>query len=134
MGNRRFYEKYGSDYEEYPAGETFTGDISGEPGKTRNIRVFGEIIGNISLPEGVLHIADGGMLSGDVSASCIIVEGSCEGSLQAEIIELGDTARVQGSLNTGHLAIAEGSFFNGDIHTETSVKKTGFKERRKPQK
>ena len=131
MGNQRFYEVFGPHYEEYPAGETFTGDVSAGAGETRNVRIIGEFIGNITLPKGVVHIADGGMFTGDAKASAIVVEGSCEGSLEAEKIELGAASRVSGSLTTSHLAMAEGSFFNGEIHSGEKTVKTTFRERRK---
>jgi cytoskeletal protein CcmA (bactofilin family) len=132
MGTQRFYEKFGHNYELYPAGETHTGNIAGDPGETRNIRILGEYLGDINLPKGALHIADGGMYSGNAKASAIVVEGSSEGSLESERIELGENSRVSGIIRTPHLAMAEGSFFNGEIHSGSNTVKTSFRERRKP--
>lgn len=130
-GGRRFYEKYGNAYAVFSGDQHFYGTIIGFENKQQNIRVEGKFSGDINLPRGVVIVSEGGSVEGNITASCIVVDGRCEGALKArDKMELGETARVTGSVSTPHLAVAEGSIFNGEMHSGTGMKQHKFKERR----
>jgi cytoskeletal protein CcmA (bactofilin family) len=72
-------------------------------------RVEGEIIG-----ARCLHIGETARIAARVQADEVVVAGSIEGEIQARHrVELLASARVRGSIDTGRLALAEGSLFEG---------------------
>ena len=74
-------------------------------------------------------------VAGDVAAINIVVEGEVSGKmLAAEKIEIGATARVQANVRARFVAIAEGAFFDGELHMEGRngpPTPQGFTEKRK---
>jgi len=76
-----------------------------------------------------------GRVAGDLAAISIVVEGEMSGKMfAAEKIEIGASARVLANVRARVVAIAEGAFFDGEIHMEGragSATPQGFKEKRK---
>jgi len=109
---------------------TFTGTIDGQDG----VRVSGNFKGDIQ-SGGLVWIGSKGAVDGDVTAPFVIVEGKITGNIKsAEHVEFRSESRVNGNVETVKLAIAEGSFFKGEI--KMSSKKDQpihFVEKRKPQ-
>lgn len=48
----------------------------------------------------------------------LTVLGDVNGSIQADAIDIGPSARVRANVLTKHLAMAEGAQFNGSVNTE----------------
>jgi len=58
----------------------------------------------------------GARIEGTIRAPHIIIEGELNGNVEsAEFVELRSECRMIGNINTDKIAIAEGSFFQGDI-------------------
>ena len=94
------------------AGSTFSGTIGGRG----HIIVLGTVEGNSDL-DGTLVIAEGGHWIGDISAKHIVIAGQVEGSIVArEKMEIVSSARIEGSLTSPVIAIAEGAVHEGEIH------------------
>jgi len=66
-----------------------------------------------------------------MSAKTLVVEGEVEaGTLQAERIEIGVSARVRGALRSRSVAIAEGALFEGNVDMDGPTTPTSFVEKR----
>jgi cytoskeletal protein CcmA (bactofilin family) len=105
----------------------FKGTLSGKEG----VRVFGHLEGNVK-SEHMVWIKKGGKIVGDVHCLYIIIEGELKGNIKsAEHVELRSEARVNGNIQTQKIAMAEGSFFRGEIHMPSEEDKPmSFVEKR----
>ena len=89
----------------------FVGNISG----TEGVRVSGYLKGNIQ-SKGLVWIQRGGKIDGNINSRYAIIEGELNGHTNAlEHVELRTEAHVMGNIQTAKIAIAEGSFFRGEI-------------------
>jgi cytoskeletal protein CcmA (bactofilin family) len=109
------------------------------------IRIKGELTGSGALDiagsvegdcrvEGLCRVRQGGRITGDVSATSIVVEGELTGrTLVAERVEIGAGAQVRANIRAPVVAIAEGAFFEGQVDMESAngAALTAFKEKRK---
>lgn len=131
-----------------PAGRRFTDALEGQgtvigPGT----RIKGSLSGadavdlsgvleGPSTVSGLYQVRAGARVVGDITATSLVVEGDVAGrTLSAEKIEIGTGARVRANLRARVVAIAEGAFFDGQVHMEGRDGPAGpvhFKERRKP--
>lgn len=92
-------------------GAVVTGDIETEG----NLRVEGTVRGDID-GGGVVTIAEGGEVRGNVSAERLVVAGRVEGELNASgEITVGETADVAGELTAPLTAIEEGATVEADL-------------------
>ena len=77
-----------------------------------------------------------GRIVGDVTAASLVVEGEVSGrTLVAEKVEIGAAARVRANVRARVVAIAEGAFFDGEVHMdnrEGPADRLTFTEKRKP--
>jgi cytoskeletal protein CcmA (bactofilin family) len=84
---------------------------------------------------GLYRVGRKARVVGDVSATNIIVEGEVAGrTLTAEKIEIGAAARVRANVRAQVVAIAEGAFFDGQVHMEGRsgpAAPTAFREKRR---
>ena len=91
------------------ADAVFKGQLKFEKG----VRLLGKFDGEIN-SSGQLLIADGAMLTGDVKAGSIRVDGNVKGNLNAgEKVQLTASARVEGDLQASRLEVAEGAVLVG---------------------
>lgn len=89
----------------------FKGTISGYD----SIRISGKFNGKIN-SEQMVKIDKGGKVVGTINSTNVIVEGEIKGDIKsAENVEIRSEGRVIGNINTNKIAIAEGSFFQGEI-------------------
>lgn len=89
--------------------------IKGRVSGNGNIIIVGGLDGEFDL-KGQLKIAQPAKVKGEVKADVISVNGSVQGTLNAQQrVHLDQTARIQGQIITPRLSIAEGAFFDGDI-------------------
>jgi cytoskeletal protein CcmA (bactofilin family) len=83
---------------------------------------------------GLCRIREGARITGDVTATSIVVEGEMTGrTLVAENVEIGHSARVQADIRAHKVAIAEGGFLQGHVEMEDPKASPGpvtFKEKR----
>ena len=87
----------------------FKGELSFDKG----VKVLGIFEGRIDT-KGDLVVASGGMLQADVEAGNIIIEGELNGNVAAkDLVELKQSARLQGDLRCERLIVTEGARFVG---------------------
>lgn len=68
---------------------------------------------------GLYRVREGARIIGDVTATSIVVDGEVAGrTLVAEKVEIGASARVRANVRARVVAIAEGAFFDGQVHME----------------
>jgi cytoskeletal protein CcmA (bactofilin family) len=90
----------------------FTGSIGG----AGHCIVHGRVEGDCDLQSTVV-IGETGFWQGDIQAENILVAGRVEGTITArQKLEIISTARIQGSLTSPVIAIAEGAVHEGEIH------------------
>jgi cytoskeletal protein CcmA (bactofilin family) len=89
--------------------------IQGNLRSAHGIRIMGSVEGDIE-SRGRAKIEKGGRVQGNITAADVVVNGALEGHIEAAgQVELGPESRMSGNINAAKIAIAEGSFFQGDI-------------------
>jgi cytoskeletal protein CcmA (bactofilin family) len=102
------------------------GEIRGE----QSVRIDGQFDGIVEI-EGILHIGPTAVVTGELSATHIIVEGKVEGSLTAAgRVEFRATANLQGDARAGRVAVEERAIVNGRIQMTGEDALLRFTERR----
>ena len=90
--------------------------IKGDIAAAEDFVVAGRVEGHIRLEAGVLTLAPGSHVVGDVVVPIAVVGGHIEGSLAAtELLDVRATAVVEGDLTTPALAVADGAQVTGRI-------------------
>jgi len=90
-------------------GTIITGDIISES----NIRIDGEVIGNITTTSKVV-IGENGFIKGNLDCLEADIEGKVEGTLSVEnLLILREQSKIYGDIHTTKLHIEEGAFFLG---------------------
>ena len=90
----------------------FKGELTFEKG----VKVLGSFEGQI-VTKGTLDIAAGANVQADVEAGNVIIEGDIKGNLAAtDLIELKNTAKIQGDIRCKRLVVTEGAHFIGHCH------------------
>ena len=84
-----------------------TGDIKTDG----EVQIDGRLDGNLTA--GTVTIGEQGAVNGKVVATMVHVRGKVTGKIDANTIELADTANVQADLIQDQLMIANGAFFDG---------------------
>ncbi len=109
--------------------------LKGEIRGRTNVRVWGEVDGSIEV-DGLFWLCSKGKVKEAVSASDMVIEGDVTGSLIAtNKVDLRPSARVNGDISAKTLAVAEGSFFEGQISMpggSGAAKVVNYKEKRVP--
>ena len=95
--------------------------ISGQLRVESNMQVDGQIDGQIHV-EKSLVISESGIVSGEIYAEHVIVNGEFEGTCHADKIESLSKGRVNGSLYSDDLSIEQGGRFNGVTHPAAHTK------------
>jgi cytoskeletal protein CcmA (bactofilin family) len=108
---RRLEDKLGNDESVVAASTRLKGKLSG----SESIRVAGEIEGDVK-SDRMIWIEKGGNIKGEIDSRDVIIEGRLEGNIKgAEHVEIREEAQVTGNIQTQKIAMAEGSFFKGEI-------------------
>jgi cytoskeletal protein CcmA (bactofilin family) len=90
-------------------------ELKGEIKGQTNVQVLGSFNGDIEI-DGLFWLRPGGKLSVTISATDMVIEGEIEGKLNASNkVDVRATARVKGDISSGSVAMADGSFFEGNI-------------------
>jgi len=95
------------------------------------IRVAGNFEGEVK-SEGLLVITEGGKIDGSISCQDLIVEGEIQGNVEkARNVEVRESGKITGNIKCDRIALAEGSFIEGEIHMTGSNKEPStFVEKR----
>lgn len=124
--SRRFTDQSSSPSTVIGKGIHVKGQITG----SAPIEVWGSIEGKAGT-EGLFWVREGGRVGGEIAATNVVVEGHVEGTIAAkEKAELRASCKVQGDLSAKTVAIAEGSYFEGQVQMDGGASK--FKEKRQP--
>jgi cytoskeletal protein CcmA (bactofilin family) len=109
------------------AGSTFRGDFTGQG----SFIVGGTVIGDCDV-DGTVTLSLGGSWQGNLRAHDIVIAGSVQGEVTASgKLEIGATARVEGTISGAEIAIAEGAVIHGGMHMTGAARVTRFTEKRK---
>ena len=92
---------------------TITGDIKTDG----DVQVDGRLDGNIKA--GSLTVGESGAVNGKIIAGTVHVRGKVTGKIEANVVDLSDTANVQADLVQDQLTIANGAFFDGKCSRKT---------------
>lgn len=111
-------------------GIRIVGELSGDDG----VELSGSLEGDSKIT-GHYRIRAGASVVGNLQAAGLVVDGEVFAeTLTAERVEIGPSARVRGDIRGKVVAIAEGAFFDGQVHMEGRdgpAEPTFFKERRR---
>ena len=95
----------------------FKGELSFQKG----VKVLGMFEGQINT-DGTLVVASGAHLQADIEAGSIAVEGEVKGNMAAkDLIELKETAALQGDIRCGRLVVTDGATFIGHCQVGNGV-------------
>lgn len=90
---------------------TFKGKIKSED----SVQISGNFRGDIKC-EQLVKINKGGKIKGTIDSTYVIIEGELDGNIEtADYVEIRAEGRIVGNINTADIAIAEGSFIQGEI-------------------
>lgn len=84
-----------------------TGDLKTEG----EVQIDGRLEGNLTA--GNITIGENGAVNGKITGALVHVRGKVTGKIEADVIELAETANVQADLIQDQLMIANGAFFDG---------------------
>jgi cytoskeletal protein CcmA (bactofilin family) len=124
---RRLEDKLGDEESIIAANTRLKGTLSG----TESVRIAGQFQGNVK-SDRLVWIQTGGHIKGDIDSRHVIIEGELIGNIiGAEHVEIRAEAQVTGNIQTQKIAMAEGSFFKGEIHMPQEIDKPShFVEKR----
>ena len=81
-----------------------------------DLYVDGEIEGTIELEQNSLTVGPNGIVSADVAARDITIQGRINGNVRAgERVEIRKTGSLEGDLTTSRIVIEDGAVFRGSI-------------------
>lgn len=90
--------------------------IKGEISAAENLVIAWRVEGRIRLDAGVLTLAPGSHVVGEITAPSVIVNGEVEGDVTtSELLEVRATALVKGNLATPRLTVADGAQVTGHV-------------------
>ena len=93
-------------------GSQLNGDVIGGEA----LIVEGKVEGTIRLPEGTVTVQSGGLVSGDVHARRVVIEGRVEGELEAlDELTVTETGQIEGKISTPKLSLREGGKLQGQV-------------------
>jgi len=96
-----------------------------------NFMVSGEIDGECDI-EGTVTLTKDGLWRGTIKADSVNVAGTIEGDIYAaSAVEIGDTARISGTVSGASIAVAEGAIVEGVMQTTGQDESTEFGYKRR---
>ena len=106
------------------------GDVTGD----EDTVIEGRVEGHIELKNHHLTVGPNGDVKGEISAKQVTIVGKVQGNVNAtERIEVSDSGRLDGDLNSPRLLVQEGAQLNGNVKMQAPAGGTGQQPQRKPQ-
>ena len=94
--------------------------VQGSLTAQESVDVVGTVEGDCRV-EGFIRVHEDGLITGDVTAASIVVNGTVSGrSLEADRVEIGAKGRVLGRVRARRVAIADGAFYEGQVDMDDS--------------
>lgn len=87
----------------------FTGDVRMEG----DIHVYGRVVGNIILTDGILHVMRDGYIEGEFTAPNIIINGHAKGTCIGDKVEILEHGEIEGVCRSDQFSIRPGGSFIG---------------------
>jgi len=110
------------------ASARITGTVSG-PG---DLLLEGKVDGEIKV-DGLLSVGESGFVQGKIAAGNMILAGHVQGQIIVkDKIEIRESGHIQGNIVCMKIAIAEGAYMDGEVHTHKGkpLAPTFFTEKR----
>ena len=108
-GNSKEASEQPNKLNRFVEGTNIKGDIVSES----NIRIDGELVGNLSTT-GKLVIGPTGKITGDIVCQNADIEGTVEGTIKVDgVLLLKSTAKFYGEITTAKIGVENGAEFNG---------------------
>ncbi len=90
--------------------------VKGQVAASEDFVLAGRVVGEIRLDVGVLTLAPGSHVVGEVAAPTVIVNGRVDGNLAvSERLDVRPTAAIRGNLTSPTLIVAEGAEVTGRV-------------------
>ncbi|ECZ0740336.1 TPA: polymer-forming cytoskeletal protein [Salmonella enterica] len=121
------------------AGAVLDGNLS----RGQGADIYGELTGDIILPEGTVRILPGGQVNGNISAPTVIIGGVVEGRCEGQTVTVLAQGMLRGTCRSAEFSIKPGGVFIGNAeawpvtepvppeagHAEESSKEGSFSRR-----
>jgi cytoskeletal protein CcmA (bactofilin family) len=115
-GTRRFTDETAAPTTVIGAHTRVQGNLTAD----ESVDVAGTLEGDCRVG-GLLRVHEGGRVTGDVTASSIVVNGTVSGrSLEADRVEIGAKGRVLARIRARRVSIADGAFYEGEVDMDES--------------
>ncbi|TZF86230.1 polymer-forming cytoskeletal protein (plasmid) [Pedobacter sp. BS3] len=79
------------------------------------IRIDGTVHGNVTVEQGLI-LGEKASVNGDVVTKDMIVYGTVNGNISAQILEIKQTGKVNGDISTRQLQVELGAVYNGKLN------------------
>jgi len=104
--------------------------IKGDLKAPNFVRIDGQVIGDITIDEGLI-LGEKGIVNGNISTRELIIFGTVNGNIKAETLKIESTGKINGEIKTQTLQVEMGAVYNGKLSTATTaadVKQVGLKD------
>ncbi len=91
--------------------------VTGEISTDGDVQIEGRLEGNVKAA--TLTIGEQGAVNGKIIAGTVLIRGKVTGKVDANSVEMAETANVMADLVQDHLTIANGAFFDGKCSRKT---------------
>lgn len=126
MPNRRLADKRTNDIAIVCEGTEINGSIS----SNQDILLAGIVVGDADVST-TITISQSGHWQGNIRCSDLLVSGRITGAVEATgSIEIGPTARIEGTVTGASIAVGEGAVIDGELHTRSSPDVADYAEKR----
>lgn len=89
------------------------------------IHIYGTLKGNIHTAEGIIKVAQGGLVEGNIECKELIVDGSVQGQCSSDSLEIAENGFINGTISYQSLTIKKGGVFLGHADCITLDGKKG---------
>src|ERR1700712_1296024 len=91
-----------------------------------NVRIEGQIIGDVTIDEGLI-LGEKGVIKGSVLTNELIVYGVIQGHVNAHLLEIKSTGRITGDIKTQVLQVEPGGSHNGKLSMSSAHNNTAIR-------
>lgn len=85
------------------------------------INIYGEHSGNIDAKNGQVNLLRGGIITGNIVAKKLVVDGSVTGEVVAEIVEVLSNGVIDGVIEYATISVAKGGVIKGRINIRNNL-------------